>query len=183
MAIDFSQVKTITIPEGSVKKITDSTGNILWKEKSAEWHTIWEGSNTIKTIANKTISGAVSNFASTANGTGFTPHLRITFSLDAGDTSGYELMYYNNSITPTTKKPTSPLEIESVASDNNMILLGRYQSAQYEFTIKALLVKNNDTSNNRIMFSLSGNFSGNVPSLYASYYYVSMTITKIEQYY
>ena len=47
MAIDFSQVKTITIPEGSVKKITDSTGNILWKEKSAEWHTIWEGSQKI----------------------------------------------------------------------------------------------------------------------------------------
>lgn len=43
MAIDFSQVKTITIPEGSVKKITDSNGNILWKEKSAEWHTVWSG--------------------------------------------------------------------------------------------------------------------------------------------
>ena len=43
MAIDFSQVKTITIPEGSVKKITDSNGNILWKEKSAEWHIVWSG--------------------------------------------------------------------------------------------------------------------------------------------
>lgn len=30
MAIDFSQVKKIVIPEGSVKKITDSQGNILW---------------------------------------------------------------------------------------------------------------------------------------------------------
>lgn len=29
MAIDFSQVKTITIPEGEVTKITDSSGNIL----------------------------------------------------------------------------------------------------------------------------------------------------------
>ena len=47
MAIDFSQVKTITIPEGSVKKITDSNGNILWKEKSAGWHTVWEGSKKI----------------------------------------------------------------------------------------------------------------------------------------
>ena len=45
MAIDFSQVKTITIPEGSVTKITDSNGNILWK--SASWHTIWEGSQKI----------------------------------------------------------------------------------------------------------------------------------------
>ena len=32
MSIDFSKVKTITIPEGSVKKITDSTGNILWEK-------------------------------------------------------------------------------------------------------------------------------------------------------
>ena len=35
MAIDFSQVKTITIPEGSVKKITDSNGNIIWRSQSA----------------------------------------------------------------------------------------------------------------------------------------------------
>ena len=44
MAIDFSQVKTITIPEGSVKKITDSNGNILWKENLVGWHTVFEGS-------------------------------------------------------------------------------------------------------------------------------------------
>ena len=48
MAIDFSKVKTITIPEGSVKKITDSTGNILWKENLVGWHTVFEGFN--KTI-------------------------------------------------------------------------------------------------------------------------------------
>ena len=45
MAIDFSQVKTITIPEGSVTKITDSTGNTLWQ--SASWRTVWEGSQKI----------------------------------------------------------------------------------------------------------------------------------------
>lgn len=42
MAIDFSQVKTVTIPEGSVTKITDSNGNTLWQ--GAGWHTIFEGS-------------------------------------------------------------------------------------------------------------------------------------------
>ena len=47
MAIDFSQVKTITIPEGSVTKITDSTGNILWQ--GVGWHTVFEG-NWSKTI-------------------------------------------------------------------------------------------------------------------------------------
>ena len=35
MAMSFSQVKTITIPEGSVKKITDSNGNIIWRNQSA----------------------------------------------------------------------------------------------------------------------------------------------------
>ena len=44
MAIDFSQVKTITIPEGSVTKIIDSNGNTLWQ--SASWHTLWKGSVT-----------------------------------------------------------------------------------------------------------------------------------------
>ena len=42
MAIDFSQVKTITIPEGSVTKITDSNGNTLWQ--GVGWHTVFEGS-------------------------------------------------------------------------------------------------------------------------------------------
>lgn len=45
MAINFSQVKTITIPEGSVTKITDSAGNTLWQSES--WHTIWEGNQKI----------------------------------------------------------------------------------------------------------------------------------------
>ena len=44
MAIDFSQVKTITIPEGSVTKITDSTGNIIWKAQTEGLHTVLEGS-------------------------------------------------------------------------------------------------------------------------------------------
>ena len=47
MAIDFSQVKTITIPEGSVTKITDSAGAVLWQ--GASWHTIWEGNKKIST--------------------------------------------------------------------------------------------------------------------------------------
>ena len=82
MAIDFSQVKTITIPEGSVTKITDSTGNILWQ--GVGWHTIWEGNKTCsaKAIgsATPTISGDENNFAQTAIGTGYTPKIRITFS-------------------------------------------------------------------------------------------------------
>ena len=36
MAIDFSQVKMITIPEGEVTKITDADGNVIWQKQPAE---------------------------------------------------------------------------------------------------------------------------------------------------
>lgn len=39
--MNFSQVKAITIPEGSVKSITDSLGRILWKKSSSI--VLWEG--------------------------------------------------------------------------------------------------------------------------------------------
>ena len=179
MAIDFSQVKTITIPEGSVKKITDSNGNTLWQ--GAGWHTVWEGNKTVKASADKSITGSYYNFASTANGTGFAPRLRITFSFDGHSSSGDNIKYYNNDRTPITNKPSSPLEIKSVLGDDNIIVLGKYQNTPYEFTVEALLVKNNDTSNNRINFSLNGKFTGEYS--HSSSYYVSITITKIEQYY
>lgn len=35
MAIDFRQVKAIAIPEGTVKKIEDSNGNIIWGSQAA----------------------------------------------------------------------------------------------------------------------------------------------------
>ena len=47
MAIDFSQVKAIKIPEASVNKITESTGNILWKAQTEGWNTVWEGNQKI----------------------------------------------------------------------------------------------------------------------------------------
>lgn len=40
--MNFNQVKAITIPEGSVKSITDSLGRILWKKSSSI--VLWEGS-------------------------------------------------------------------------------------------------------------------------------------------
>ena len=83
MAIDFSKVKKITIPEGSVTKITDSTGNTLWQ--GVGWHTIWEGNKTCSIKFNgdnvkPTITGNENNFAQTVSGTGYTPKIRITFS-------------------------------------------------------------------------------------------------------
>lgn len=69
MAIDFSQVKTITIPEGSVTKITDSNGNILWQGggQSEGWHTIFEG-----------------NFSQTINRNSGRPIINICDLVDCG---------------------------------------------------------------------------------------------------
>ena len=42
--MDFSQVKSLTIPEGDVTKITDSSGRVLWKKRPAHvasWHTVF----------------------------------------------------------------------------------------------------------------------------------------------
>ena len=86
-------------------------------------------------------------------------------------------------MTLQAQRPSSPLEIESVKSNDNMIVLGRYQSTIRPFTLEVLLIKHNDISNNKISFSLSGNFSGIKPEMYASSYYLSITVTKIEQYY
>lgn len=43
MTMDFNKVKSLTIPEGEVTKITDSSGNVLWKKITKGWHTIWSG--------------------------------------------------------------------------------------------------------------------------------------------
>lgn len=45
--MDFSQVKSLTIPEGEVTKITDSSGNVLWQKITQGWHTVWEGEKKI----------------------------------------------------------------------------------------------------------------------------------------
>ena len=47
--MDFSQVKSLTIPEGEVTKITDSSGNVLWQKITKGWHTVFEG-NFSKTL-------------------------------------------------------------------------------------------------------------------------------------
>ena len=182
MAIDFSQVKTITIPEGSVTKITDSNGNILWKEQPNNWHTIWEGNKTIKYTPGYGTEGASYSFASTANGTGFAPRLRITFSFSNGSkySSNDYFKYYKGSYITQDEKPTSPLEVD-VINNNGTQILGIEQVSPYKFRAESSLYKNNDTSNNRVTFDLKGDGFSDISS--SSRYYVSMTITKIEQYY
>ena len=97
MAIDFSKVKTITIPEGSVKKITDPNGNILWKEKSAEWHTIWEGNKKIG------YGGSTSKFVFATEPYSDALKIRVSFSNIYAYPSNEHTTYIpSNKVSPVT---------------------------------------------------------------------------------
>ena len=185
MAIDFSQVKTITIPEGSVKKITDSTGAVIWQGESGNWQTIWEGSKTCYATDVST-SGVAINFAQTVIGTGYTPKLRITFSLTVVDSSSPSnkglIRYYINSNSGTTA-PISPLIVDALSepSSTNVLLGGYIYYENYRYSIYAGLWATKDTANNRISFALQADY--HQPSFTPYDGKVTIKITKIEQYY
>ena len=142
-----------------------------------------------KSISNKTIKykpgysteGSSYSFASTENGTGFAPRLRITFSFSNGSkySSSDYFEYYKGSYSAQKEKPTSPVEVDVISNDTQV--LGIMQVSPYKFRAEVYLYKNNDTSNNRVTFDLKGEGFSDISS--SSIYYVSMTITKIEQYY
>lgn len=179
MAIDFSQVKSLTIPEGEVTKITDSSGNVLWQKITKGWHTIWEGNKTI-TTSETNISGTSDNFVSTVSGTGNAPRIRVTFTRLYGKASSPSVIKYFNNTTNgsgnTDTKPTSPMDV-TLNSGDNVKVLGVHAQTTYQGTCFVYLVKTNNSTNN-CSFSLKGNYGGSPYSNEAT-----MTITKIEQYY
>lgn len=125
MAIDFSQVKTITIPEGSVTKITDSTGNTLWKSES--WHTIWEGNQKIG-YGGSTGSEILLATEPYSNGL----KIRVSFSsLYAWKPSGDDGSY-----TYTPSNETSPATYNSISSNLttlvNSYVINSSRNAYYE---------------------------------------------------
>ena len=193
MAIDFSQVKTITIPEGSVTKITDSNGNILWQGagQSEGWHTIWEGNKTCSVTKsgtnNPVISGEEQNFAQTVAGTGYTPKIRITFSYSNTNTdyNNWKNEFIINVSTQTTI--SSPVTIEAVKempiftfSTNVCLILCSY--TDNKAYLGAGLKSKKDKTNNRINISLVGHKSNSINSFDGNFT-ITFTVTKIEQYY
>lgn len=188
MAIDFSQVKKITIPEGSVTKITDSNGNTLWQ--GVGWHTIWQGSKTCSVKVNGSstpvLTGSEDNFAQTVSGTGYTPKIRITFSYSRTNNSSstFENAFIvNNKWNYSSEsEQTSPITIEAVYNNTNSANLcapACDQGSQYGY---AGIRKKRDTENNRIIFNMYPNVSSNITS-YNANFTITFTVTKIEQYY
>ena len=188
MAIDFSQVKTITIPEGSVTKITDSTGNTLWQ--GVGWHTIWEGSKTCsaKAIGSATpeITGNEDNFAQTAIGTGYTPKIRITFSYSNTNTdynNWKNVFILNGSEQTTVSSPVTIDAVEDIAIAflNTSLCFALCKSSDKKATFGVGLKSNRDKNNNRINISLTRQLTTNIS--YNSNFTITFTVTKIEQYY
>lgn len=189
MAIDFSQVTTITIPEGSVTKITDSNGNILWQAggQSEGWHTIWEGNKTCSLTKSGTsapvVSGEEQNFAHTVAGTGYTPKIRITFSYSNTNTdySNWNNIFSINNSNKTTI--SSPVTIEAVKYFNSFLntnvclILCAYNDKQAYLGVG--LKSKADKNNNMINISLTKHVSGNNDGNFT----ITFTVTKIEQYY
>ena len=194
MAIDFSQVKTITIPEGSVTKITDSTGNILWQGVQSEgWHTIWEGNKTCSLTKNGNnnpeASGLVPNLAHTFPGTGYKPKIRITFNHSNTNTdyNNWKDKFMVNGLTQTTI--SSPITIDAVGdisifSTYNVLFI-ICGSNDNKVSLGVGLRKTRDTKNNNISFSLEKFASGSDNDIrsHNGKFTVTLTVTKIEQYY
>ena len=198
MAIDFSQVKTITIPEGSVTKITDSTGNILWQGVQSEgWHTIWEGNQTCSLTKsgnnNPAASGAVPSLVHTFPGTGYKPKIRITFnhSNTNTDSNKWKDKFIVNGSTKTTI--SSPLTIDAVgdisfAKTYNILAImctSKDNNASNNVSLGIVLKKTRDTANNNINISLEKTASGSDNDIraHSGNFTITLTVTKIEQYY
>ena len=167
MTVDCRQVKTRTIPEGSVTKITDSSGNRLWQ--SASWHTIWEGSVTQS-------SNSMLDITSLSNLSGIVK-IRVTWSCSTSGGSGYTTVYYNNNgwDNTTTTKPDSPFQFDLNADSSRSYIVGcNIRNKSNDGADVYLYWASYDKT-----FYLSGGRTQYLPNSVKA----SMTVTKIEQYY
>lgn len=192
MAIDFSQVKTITISEGSVTKITDSNGNTLWQAggQSEGWHTIWEGNKTCSLTrigtGDPVVSGEEKNFAQTVAGTGLTPKIRITFSYSNTNTdynNWTNIFTINGSAQTTTiSSPVTIEAVKDVAWLGTSICFVSCRSNDKKINFGVGLKSKSNKTNNSINISLAILITTNASS-YDSNFTITFTVTKIEQYY
>lgn len=74
--MNLKQVKAITIPEGSVKSITDSLGRVLWK-KVSDIRTLWTGEAEITQTGSTGFPFSINNISVPS---GDSLKLRLTFS-------------------------------------------------------------------------------------------------------
>lgn len=173
MAIDFSQVKALTIPEGDVKSISIG-GVVVWqKPQEQSWHTIWSGSKSFGVTFNGN--------SGTPSGTG---DLVSTSTLKAGVPT--KITFTTSAINSSSKitrrgtssgswSVTSPQEFTSAALGQDLLFGNIYHSStlycSYNFSLYT-------DGNGKI-----GIWIGNINSSTTSLKSCDITLKKIEQYY
>ena len=110
--MDFSQVKSLTIPEGEVTKITDSSGNVLWQKITQSWHTVWEGSKKIGYY------GTEDRFSFGTVPYSDSLKLRISFS----DLEAYSLNHKPGKSTYIPADKVSPVTYDSLSSSGTTLV-------------------------------------------------------------
>ena len=170
--MDFSKVKSLTIPEGSVTKITDSSGRVLWQKNPVSpgsWRTIWEGN--INNSAGIKPTSKLYDLKGNVT-------LRVTWSYSAsggGDTATTEY-YNNNGYNTTTVEPESPFQFEMDAGKERECIVGCTRNANIPGTEMAKSCFLRWSSYNKF-FYLQNAASADTGDIN-----ILMTITKIEQY-
>ena len=162
MAIDFSQVKTIMIPEGPVNKITDSNGTVLWK-KGPSWHTVWEGN---KKIGYGGSTGGEILLATEPYSESL--KIRVSFS----DLSAYSTGGDDQSVNYTPSNRKSPATYESFGSGSTELVYAYVRNTDRNAFYRAGLYYN----------KITGKIYGETGSSYGgeSYARAYIVITKIE---
>lgn len=162
--MDFSQVKSLTIPEGDVTKITDSSGNVLWQKVTKEWHTVWSG---IQKIGYGGWEGNEYLFATEPYSNEL--KIRVTFGIlntwkPSGDEGYYQYVPSNRS---------SPVTYDSIIYNQTTLVLASINNTTRDANYTAVLKY--DKNNGKIF----GHTHNKNSTEYARAFIV---ITKIEVY-
>ena len=116
--MDFSQVKSLTIPEGEVTKITDSSGNVLWQKITQGWHTLWEGSVTSHNGSSPIDVATLSELSGEVK-------LRVYWSCNmSGGSDMTDTYFFNQGVVTTTDKPDSPFQFDLNADKPRFQIIG-----------------------------------------------------------
>lgn len=186
--MNLSNVKSIVIPEGTVKKITDGDGNVLWK-KPPEWHTLWSGSRQIKGTISYNNSGTVTGNnitlvnAQTIDTESSSIWLRITFTNYSGTGWAYQS---GTTYTPSTKQSSPYMVTKGTASsltDLLGVLRNGWDNAAHTSYVRALaMLQYSFNSNHQLTIKTKATVSKyNDPASGSAT--AQITITKVEAYY
>lgn len=183
--MDFSQVKSLTIPEGEVTKITDSSGNVLWQKITQGWHTVFEGnfSKTLKESSGRKIFDICTltncdaplklRIIGSINTDMYNPKVRFTW---LGE-SQQDQFLVNSTLNNINKEITA--EDKGIPASSTIIILTcKCYRLSFENTNIVFNLQVNQ-NNNVLKFNVWGNDLDN----HGDDYSFTLNITKVEQYY